>query len=108
MKFNAAIGVENPDTGSNDFWEILGFNTALNPDLDSGEEGFGSLWQLDGSWDGYISLKGHDELTPCTVDEKFLEGHDFAEVVSAWPDPDWTPTPVDVDDYWRIIKNRGI
>ena len=83
-------------------------SVGLHPDLDSGEEGFGSLWQLDGSWDGYISLKGHDELTPCTIDEQFLEGHDFAEVVSAWPDPDWTPTPVDVADYWRIIKNRGI
>lgn len=83
-------------------------SVGLHPDLDSGEEGFGSLWQLEGSWDGYISLKGHDELTPCTIDEKFLDGHEFAEVLNAWPDPDWTPKPTDVEDYWRIIKARGV
>lgn len=37
MKFNAAIGDENPDSGPNEFWEILGFNTAVNPDLDLGD-----------------------------------------------------------------------
>ena len=80
----------------------------LHPDLDSGEEGFGSLWQLDGSWDGHISLKAHADLTQCTIDEAFLDGHAFSEVLKAWPDPDWTPTPLDVEDYWRIIKARGL
>ncbi len=28
--------IENPDSGADDVWEILGFNTATNPDLDIG------------------------------------------------------------------------
>ncbi len=83
-------------------------SVGLHPDLDSDSEGFGSLWQLEGSWDGYISLAAHNDLHPCTIDERFLDGHDFSEVLAAWPDPDWTPTPADFDDYWRIIRNRGM
>ena len=82
-------------------------SVGLHPDLNTSEEGFGSLWQLDGSWDGHISLTAHDALTRCTIDEKFLDDHDFSEVTSAWPDPDWTPTPANVADYWRIIAHRG-
>ena len=38
MEFHAdIIPGENPDTGPNDFWEILGFSTALNPGLDTGD-----------------------------------------------------------------------
>ncbi len=37
MDFRAPINAENPDTGVNDYWEILGFNTALNPGLSSGD-----------------------------------------------------------------------
>ncbi len=39
MDFKAPFdAAENPDvTGSNNYWEILGFNTALNPALDSGD-----------------------------------------------------------------------
>jgi hypothetical protein len=39
MDFKAPIDAAegNPDSGPNDFWEILGFNTALNPDLDLGD-----------------------------------------------------------------------
>ncbi len=36
MDFMAPISAENPDKGPNDFWDILGFNTALNPKLDTG------------------------------------------------------------------------
>lgn len=36
MDFFAAISDENPDNGTDDFWEILGFNTASNPGLDTG------------------------------------------------------------------------
>ncbi len=37
MDFMAPItSDENPDSGPNDFWDILGFNTALNPGLDTG------------------------------------------------------------------------
>jgi hypothetical protein len=36
--FNAPIIVGvNPDTGANDVWEILGFSTALNPELGAGD-----------------------------------------------------------------------
>lgn len=37
LDFNAAITDENPDTGADEAWEILGFNTAINPDLASGD-----------------------------------------------------------------------
>ena len=38
MDFLAPINAEgNPDSGPNDFWQILGFNTALNPGLASGD-----------------------------------------------------------------------
>ncbi|MDO8844312.1 DUF3570 domain-containing protein [Methylicorpusculum sp.] len=37
MDFLAPINDKNPDNGVNDFWEILGFNTALNPGLDKGD-----------------------------------------------------------------------
>lgn len=41
MVFNAPISTTvdplNPDQGPNDFWEILGFNVAVNPDLDLGD-----------------------------------------------------------------------
>jgi hypothetical protein len=36
LDFLAPISVENPDSDANDVWEILGFNTALNPGLDTG------------------------------------------------------------------------
>ena len=37
MDFKAPISANNPDSGVNDYWEILGFNTALNPGLDTGD-----------------------------------------------------------------------
>ena len=37
MDFKAPINAENPGTGANDFWEILGFNTAINPGLGNGD-----------------------------------------------------------------------
>ena len=44
MDFHAPIDGENPGSGANDYWEILGFNTALNdgssqqnPNLDTGD-----------------------------------------------------------------------
>ncbi|MGX2030564.1 DUF3570 domain-containing protein [Methylocaldum gracile] len=37
MEFYARIKSGNPGTGPNDVWEILGFNTALNPDLAAGD-----------------------------------------------------------------------
>lgn len=36
MGFYAPIIPTNNQTGPNDYWEILGFNTALNPNLDTG------------------------------------------------------------------------
>jgi hypothetical protein len=36
MDFKAPISADNPNTGSNDYWDILGFKTALNPGLDTG------------------------------------------------------------------------
>jgi len=35
LDFNATIGPANPGTGADDFWEIIGFDTALNPTLDT-------------------------------------------------------------------------
>lgn len=37
LDFDAAISDENPGDGVDDVWEILGFNTAVNPDLTSGD-----------------------------------------------------------------------
>ena len=37
LDFLAPISVENPDNAANDVWEILGFNTALNLGLDTGD-----------------------------------------------------------------------
>lgn len=37
MFFDAAISDENPDTGPNELWEILGFNTAVNATLENGD-----------------------------------------------------------------------
>ena len=38
LLFKAPINANNnPRTGPNDFWEILGFNTAVNPNLSSGD-----------------------------------------------------------------------
>jgi hypothetical protein len=37
MDFKSPINDENPDTGANDYWEILGFNQAENLDLDKGD-----------------------------------------------------------------------
>ncbi|MFM8332395.1 MAG: DUF3570 domain-containing protein, partial [Candidatus Methylumidiphilus sp.] len=37
MNFSAAISSDNPNVGANALWEILGFNTALNPGLGSGD-----------------------------------------------------------------------
>lgn len=37
MFFDAAISDENPDSGAGEYWEILGFNTAENPDLENGD-----------------------------------------------------------------------
>ncbi|MDO8844315.1 MAG: hypothetical protein Q7U98_12070 [Methylicorpusculum sp.] len=37
MDFLAPINDKNPDNGEADFWNILGFNTALNPGLDQGD-----------------------------------------------------------------------
>lgn len=35
LDFLAPIGDENPDSGSNDYWEILGYSSALNTGLDT-------------------------------------------------------------------------
>ncbi len=35
LDFHAPIGDENPDNGSDDYWEILGYSSALNTDLDT-------------------------------------------------------------------------
>jgi Protein of unknown function (DUF3570) len=37
MDFRAPITAANPGSGVNDYWEILGFNTALNPGLATGD-----------------------------------------------------------------------
>lgn len=37
MDFKAPISAANPENNANDYWEILGFNTALNPNLDTGD-----------------------------------------------------------------------
>jgi len=37
LDFLAPIAGDNPDSGGNDVWEILGFDTALNPLLDLGD-----------------------------------------------------------------------
>jgi len=37
LKFGAHTSSENPGTGPNDNWEILGFNAAFNPGLDGGD-----------------------------------------------------------------------
>lgn len=36
MDFNASTNPINPNTGANAFWQILGFNTAVNPGLSTG------------------------------------------------------------------------
>lgn len=35
LDFHAPISVDNPGTGPNDYWEILGYSAALNPNLDT-------------------------------------------------------------------------
>jgi hypothetical protein len=37
LEFYAPIKNANPGTGPDDVWEIIGFNTALNPDVSSGD-----------------------------------------------------------------------
>lgn len=37
LDFDAPINAGNPDSGVNEYWEILGFSTALNPGLDAGD-----------------------------------------------------------------------
>lgn len=59
---------------------------------------------LQGYWDGNLTTSR--ELRRCTVDRDFLIGKDFSEVVSRWPDPDWTPAPLTVEEYWEIIHSR--
>ena len=61
-----------------------------------------------GTWDDHIVNGSLDELTDSRIDEKFLDGVNFEEIVRNWPDPDWTNPPADLDDYWRIVTNRKL
>ncbi|UOA07442.1 DUF3570 domain-containing protein [Methylobacter sp. S3L5C] len=79
MNFKAPISGANPDNGPNDYWEILGFNTALNPNLDTGDgtnyatrvayqtvaNGFDGTLQLNSSFNNinaaWIHFKGYPQ-----------------------------------------------
>lgn len=59
-----------------------------------------------GEWDLHLSLA--EQLTPCQIDYEFLNGRNFADLVSTWPDPDWTATPKTIEEYWQIIESRKL
>lgn len=59
---------------------------------------------LPGFWDAEVRTS--EKLTRCSIDREFLAGRNFSEVIAAWPDPDWTPTPANESEYWEIINRR--
>ncbi len=61
---------------------------------------------MEGEWDLHLQLS--ENLTPCKIDYDYLKDREFSEVVKNWPDPDWTSTPVDEEDYWMIIESRKL
>ncbi len=61
---------------------------------------------MEGDWDLHLQLA--PTLNPCAIDYDFIKNRDFIEVVRNWPDPDWTATPKDETEYWRIIEARKL
>lgn len=88
----------------------LGSNQTLGQLLDEKLPGrIGSVClnnAMAGEWDLHLQIA--DELSPCAIDYKFLDGKDFQDLLKNWPDPDWTATPNDIDDYWKIIEGRKL
>ncbi|WP_434112883.1 VPLPA-CTERM sorting domain-containing protein [Methylocaldum sp. GT1TLB] len=107
MDFHAPINDENPDAGANDVWEILGFSTAENPGLDTGDgtnyltrvayqtvaNGFSGALTLDEAFNNisafWIHYKGYPQ-TPADGKQFGMELDNVvlgAPVVSAVPIP---------------------
>ena len=93
----------NPDQGPNDYWEILGFSTAVNPALDSGDgtnyatrvayqqvaNGFDGVLQLSSNFKNIKSLwihyKGHTQVP--TDGKDFSMAADNIQLSAAVVDP---------------------
>jgi len=88
LDFLAALGAGNPDAGSNDAWEILGFDTALNPTLAQGDgtnyatrvahqtvvNGFNGTLTLDPAFQNINAFWIHYKGYPATP----VDGKDFS------------------------------
>ena len=75
ININASINSLNPDQGPNDFWEILGFNTAVNPGLDP------SLPTSDGvNYPSRVAYQTFENGFTGTL----LLNEDFANVNAVW------------------------
>lgn len=56
-------------------------------------------------FDGYLYLAPLHGCTGATVDKYFLDEQSFSDVLSQWPDKDWTPAPKNEKDYWQIVSD---
>lgn len=80
MLFLAPNSVSNPGTGAEDYWEILGFNTALNPNLaGGGTSGTGTC-------DDYATCIAYETIANGFRGRLDLstENEDFKQVNAVW------------------------
>jgi len=56
-------------------------------------------------FDGYLYLAPLHGCTGATVDKHFLDEQSFSDVLTQWPDKDWTPAPKNEKDYWQIVSD---
>jgi len=56
-------------------------------------------------FDGYLYIAPLHGCTGATVDEHFLDEQSFSDVLTQWPDKDWTPASKNEKDYWQIVSD---
>lgn len=98
MDFNAATSDENPDTGPGEVWEILGFNTAVNPDLATGN-GTDYATRI-----AYQTVANGSELT-LTLDESFHNINAFWIHYMGFPGVPGTEDPPVIKDFSLLVDN---
>lgn len=120
LEFDAHISLDsNPDQGPNDVWEILGFNTAVNPSLASGNgtdyatrvayqtvaNGFNGTLTVDASFHDinafWIHFKGYPGVP--TDGKDFLLTVDNINLAPAEP----APVPVPALGLWATVAGLG-
>lgn len=61
--------------------------------------------QMQAVADGYVYLAPLRDLRGCRIDEKFFDGHTWADTQARLPDPDWHGPVASLDAWWPRLRS---